>query len=122
MFEFDGGQMCCCGIALRDSQMWNDVIVCITIRAKYGEALDQRSRQGDERFWRIRRKISGERKPFDFPQRKFERLHNAQRPLCLTKDIGRNFVRRHEGKQNRDMHRYALLRGSIKPAPKVRYC
>jgi len=121
MFELDGSHMSCRGIAVCDSQMWNDAIVCITVGAKYGEALDQRSRQGDERFWRIRSKISGNRKSLDFPQRKFERLHNTQRALRLTKDIGRNFVRQHEGKQNRDMRRYALVRGGIKPAPKVRY-
>lgn len=122
MLELDGSQMRCRSIAMRDSQMRNDAIVCATIGTKHGEALDQRSRQGDERFWRIGSKISGDRKPLDLPQHKFERLHNTQRALHLTKDIGRNFVRRHEGKQNCDMRRHAEIRGSIKPAPKVGYC
>ncbi len=121
MFELDGSQMCCHGIAVCDSQMWDDAIVCAPIGAKHGESLDQRSRQGDKRFWRIGSKISGDRKPLDLPQRKFERPHVTQRALCLMKDIGRNFVRRHEGKQDRDMRRHAQVRGSIKPAPKVRY-
>lgn len=118
MLELDGSQMCCRSIAMRDSQMWNDAIVCATIGTKHGEALDQRSRQDDERFWRIGSKISGDRKPLDLPQQKVERLHNTQRALRLTKDIGRNFVRRHEGKQNRDMRRHAEIRGSIKPSPR----
>ncbi|CAG9268287.1 hypothetical protein BCEP4_500053 [Burkholderia cepacia] len=122
MFELDGSQMCCGSISVRDSQMWNDAIVCTTIGAKHGKALDQRSRQGDERFGWIGSKISGDRKPLDLPQREFERLHNTQRALRLAKDIGRNFVRRHEGKQNRDMRWHAQVRGGIKPAPKVRYC
>lgn len=122
MFEFDGSQMCCRSIPVCDSQMWNDAIVCTTIGAKHREALDQRSRQGDERFWWIGSEISGDLKPLDLPQRKFEWLHNTQRALRLTKYIGRNFVRRHEGKQNRDMRRHAQVGGSIKAAPKVPYC
>ncbi|KVA10755.1 hypothetical protein WI41_11360 [Burkholderia latens] len=122
MFELDGSQMCCRSIAVCDSQMRDDAIVSPTIGAKHGESRDQRSRQGDERFCRIGSKISGDRNPLNLPQQKFERLHVTQRALCLMKDIGRIFVRRHEGKQDRDMRRRAQVRGSIKPAPKVRYC
>ncbi len=122
MFELDGSQICCRSIAVCDSQMWDEAIVCTTIGAKHGEAFNQSSRQGDERFWRIGSKISGDRKPLDLPQRKFERLHVTQRALRLMEDIGRNFVRLHEGKQNCDMRRHAQARSSIKPAPKVRYC
>ncbi|KUZ11678.1 hypothetical protein WI28_17495 [Burkholderia diffusa] len=122
MFEFDGSQICCRSIPVRDSQMGNDAIVCTTIGAKHGEAFDQRSGQGNERFWRIGSEISGDRKSLDLPQRKFEWLHNTQRALRLTKDIRRNFVGRHEGKQNCDMRRHAEVGGSIKAAPKVRNC
>lgn len=122
VFQFESGRICDFCISMRDSQMRNYACVCSPICAKYGEAFDKRGRQGDEWFRRIRGKIGRDRKSPNARQRKLECFYGTQYGLCLAKYVGRNFVRRQEGKENGDMRWNAQGGACVKTTSQFCYC